>query len=410
MTTRPFGLLLRAACAAAVAFSVSAVRSPDIPFRIRMLDGGASETAAVADINQRRPASTSCPARPGTRGRTGPAHQFRELNFTNNYVDGFSDLPIDVNGDGYPDIVSVTWFARKISWWKNPGKAAGAVDRGGDRFRLPGRVRAARRSRQRRQGAGAAAAAGHDDGAAGVVRGRRAAPGSSMSSARRATATASAPATSTRTAAPTSSRRAAGPRRPPIRAAVRGRFTPDWESVNVPTAPAGAGARAAPPAATPPRVAELGFMHVADINGDGRNDVVTAAGHDYGVFWFEQGDGGKWTRRIDRRRMVAGARLDAGRSERRRPAGLRDRQALHGAQRQRSRRARAARRLLVRAPAGAPPRRSRAPGQASNGSATSSTSAGGWAAACRFRSSTSTATAISTSSAPARAGCSWRRT
>ena len=32
--------------------SISAARPPDIPFRIRMLDGGASETAAVADINR----------------------------------------------------------------------------------------------------------------------------------------------------------------------------------------------------------------------------------------------------------------------------------------------------------------------------------------------------------------------
>ena len=48
----------------------------------------------------------------------------------------------------------------------------------------------------------------------------------------------------------------------------------------------------------PARVSELGFIHVVDVNGDGRNDVVTAAGHDYGVFWFEQGEGGKWTRRM----------------------------------------------------------------------------------------------------------------
>ena len=41
----------------------------------------------------------------------------------------------------------------------------------------------------------------------------------------------------------------------------------------------------------------LGFMHVDDVNGDGRNDVIAGAGHDYGVFWFEQGDKGKWTRR-----------------------------------------------------------------------------------------------------------------
>ena len=42
-----------------------------------------------------------------------------------------------------------------------------------------------------------------------------------------------------------------------------------------------------------------------------------AAGHDYGVFWFEQGEGGKWTRRQSTV-LVSGARLDAGRSEWRR--------------------------------------------------------------------------------------------
>ena len=34
------------------------------------------------------------------------------------------------------------------------------------------------------------------------------------------------------------------------------------------------------------------------MNGDGRNDVVAAAGHDYGVFWFEQGTSGQWTRHV----------------------------------------------------------------------------------------------------------------
>jgi hypothetical protein len=41
----------------------------------------------------------------------------------------------------------------------------------------------------------------------------------------------------------------------------------------------------------------FGGAWATDINGDGRNDIVAGAGHDYGVFWFEQGEGGKWTRR-----------------------------------------------------------------------------------------------------------------
>jgi hypothetical protein len=39
-------------------------------------------------------------------------------------------------------------------------------------------------------------------------------------------------------------------------------------------------------------------MHVADVNGDGRPDVVTSFAHDYGVFWFEQGADGQWTKRL----------------------------------------------------------------------------------------------------------------
>jgi hypothetical protein len=42
----------------------------------------------------------------------------------------------------------------------------------------------------------------------------------------------------------------------------------------------------------------LGFLHVLDINGDARPDVVTGHAHDYGIFWLEHGEGGKWTKRM----------------------------------------------------------------------------------------------------------------
>ncbi len=42
----------------------------------------------------------------------------------------------------------------------------------------------------------------------------------------------------------------------------------------------------------------LGFMHVLDVNGDGRNDIVTSMAHNYGVFWLEHMPGGKWIKHI----------------------------------------------------------------------------------------------------------------
>ena len=109
-----------------LASAVAAPRPPDIPFRIQMLDGGASETAAVADINkdgrldivsgehwyQRRlPGRSTSSASSTSRTTTSTASAI---------------MPVDVDGDGYPDIASVTWFAKKISWFRNPGKGGGA--------------------------------------------------------------------------------------------------------------------------------------------------------------------------------------------------------------------------------------------------------------------------------------------
>jgi hypothetical protein len=65
--------------------------------------------------------------------------------------------------------------------------------------------------------------------------------------------------------------------------------------VNIPITPRETQGPAKP--GMPPPIAELGFMHVMDVNGDGRNDIITAAGHDYGVYWFEQGENEQWRRR-----------------------------------------------------------------------------------------------------------------
>lgn len=48
----------------------------------------------------------------------------------------------------------------------------------------------------------------------------------------------------------------------------------------------------------PASLPALGFMYVLDVNGDGLRDVVTTAAHDYGILWLEQKPGGQWTKHV----------------------------------------------------------------------------------------------------------------
>ncbi len=268
--------------------ALSQSRPPDIPFRIHPVDPGASETAAVADVNR----DGRLDIISGEHWYEAPSwskHRFRDLGFSNNYIDDFSDLPIDVDGDGYPDVVSVSWFAKRVAWWRNPGKAGGIwkdadinagfnvefallvdLDNDGRALEVLAQengtgqawyevkdkawVKHVVSDRSYGHGIGAGDVNGDTRNDILTPRGWLEAP--------------------------------ADPR--------SGNWTyhPDWEAINVPPA---SGTPSKP--GTESRVTELGFIHVLDVNGDGRNDVVTAAGHDYGVFWFEQGANGQWTRR-----------------------------------------------------------------------------------------------------------------
>ncbi len=270
-------------------------RPPDVPFRIHPVDNGASETAAVADVNR----DGRLDIVSGEYWYQAPEwtkHRFRELGFSNQYVDNFSDLIVDVDADDFPDVVSVSWFAKRVAWWRNPGKGAAPgkdemwkVEPIHEGFNVEFAVLAdidndgkAQEVLAQENGTGQAwyevknkawvphvvsdRSYGHGIGAGDVN-------GDKRNDILTPRGWLEAPA---------------DPR------AGNWTFHPDWEAINIPATPA-----ATPPKpGAPARVSELGFIHVLDVNGDGRNDVITAAGHDYGVFWFEQGEGGVFKRQM----------------------------------------------------------------------------------------------------------------
>ena len=114
----------RAYLAALMLSTVGAQPSEEIAFRKHTLDLGRNETCAVADLN----GDGRLDIVSGENWYEAPEwtkHRFRSFPIWNNYIDNFSDLPLDVDGDGAIDIVSSGWSARRIAWFKNPGEIGG---------------------------------------------------------------------------------------------------------------------------------------------------------------------------------------------------------------------------------------------------------------------------------------------
>jgi hypothetical protein len=123
---------------------VSAQGSAEIPFYKHTIDLEQSEAAEVADVNgdgKLDIISGENWYEQTTPGKDGPRwikHHFRDLaffrfdgEFSGGYLEDLGDLAIDVNGDGYPDVVTSWWGdpafskspAPSLTWWENPGKS-----------------------------------------------------------------------------------------------------------------------------------------------------------------------------------------------------------------------------------------------------------------------------------------------
>jgi FG-GAP-like repeat/FG-GAP repeat len=282
---------------------IAASRPADIAFKVTMIDPGYNETAAVADLNNDgKPDIIS-----GDSWYDAPnwtKHHLRDINYANGYIDNFSDLPIDVDGDGWTDIVQCSYFAHNIVWLKNPGKASGpwketVIDDSGptefaflvdlnndgkaqeilpeyDRLNVPLAWYELQSGKWIKHVV-ADHSFGHGIGVGDVN-------GDGRNDILTPKGWLEAPAD--------------------IHATGYWTFHPtDWDQYPIP--PAGRDRETNPPASTAPpaRSAQFGRMFLLDINGDGRPDMLTTMAHDYGIAWYEQtprhaNEDGQWIQHV----------------------------------------------------------------------------------------------------------------
>ena len=258
-------------CCLAAAYET--VRPPDVLFEKHTIDLGSSESAAVCDIN----GDGKLDIVSGENWYEGPSwrkHRFRDIDYTNNYIDDLSTVPLDVNGDGRVDLITVGWFSKKIAWWQNPGSAAKPwlehpmstiapvefaelvdLDNDGKADEVLPEFGDAKApltwfGRDGRGGMEAHVASPHSLGH-GIGAGDVNADG--------------------RNDILTPNGWLEAPADPKSSDWI---LHEEW------------------------KLGDVGFMYVADVNNDGKPDVITSMAHNYGIFWLENKGGGAWDKHM----------------------------------------------------------------------------------------------------------------
>src|SRR5687767_12440309 len=116
---------IAAAFVVAIVATVAAQSAPAPRYRMVQIDGGAAESAAVADFNNDGRLDIVS-AESWFEAPTWAKRPIRAIPVSSGYVDNFGDLPLDVDGDGWTDVIQIGYFARRLVWMKNPGRSGGA--------------------------------------------------------------------------------------------------------------------------------------------------------------------------------------------------------------------------------------------------------------------------------------------
>ncbi len=88
------------------------------------IDSGGYESAGVFDVNKDGRLDIAC----GAYWYEAPdwkKHNICDVRAEGEYFDDFSTIPMDVNGDGYLDIITGGWWGQALQWRENPGPGGG---------------------------------------------------------------------------------------------------------------------------------------------------------------------------------------------------------------------------------------------------------------------------------------------
>ncbi|HUT47072.1 MAG TPA: HEAT repeat domain-containing protein, partial [Sedimentisphaerales bacterium] len=97
-------------------------------FRLHVINGDSRfEAAGIADINRDGKLDIFC----GGFWYEAPAwkkHVVRDVPEQGDYYYDFANLPMDIDGDGWTDIADAAWHNKKLFWLRNPGRAGGQFE------------------------------------------------------------------------------------------------------------------------------------------------------------------------------------------------------------------------------------------------------------------------------------------
>ncbi|MDR2171430.1 MAG: VCBS repeat-containing protein [Planctomycetaceae bacterium] len=118
-------LFFTAACFNTTCFNIDVLAEPP-QFQIKKIDSNRNECCGIGDFNK----DGRLDIVSGENIYYAPDWKkvkFREIKSDineqgNGYAWDFMDAPIDVDGDGLLDVVTLSWHGKSIEWLKNPGK------------------------------------------------------------------------------------------------------------------------------------------------------------------------------------------------------------------------------------------------------------------------------------------------